>query len=160
MRICKLEKESLGTRSSTMSAKWSTTTLDPTTNQGLETFMVATDTNGNEGRPLIEMFILDVLRHDIEDVFSIVKMLNNTGSIGWRKFWPHDFTVKEVVTAVNALIRDGLVCQLVYDTECASAVSADSAIEIITGSEEVWHELTEIGRQIWEQWEPPIDEAD
>lgn len=121
--------------------------------------MMGTNANAEKaGRPLIEMFVLDVLRHDIEDVTSIVKMLNNTGSIGWRKFWPHDFTMKEVVVAVNALARDGLVRQLVYDADYASAVPTEPAVELVTGSEEMWYEPTEAGQSAWDQWEPPVEE--
>jgi hypothetical protein len=32
------------------------------------------------------MFVIDVLRHDIEDVDSVLRMLNAPGLLGWRKF--------------------------------------------------------------------------
>ncbi|MCS7272492.1 MAG: hypothetical protein NZ703_15520, partial [Gemmataceae bacterium] len=58
----------------------------------------------------LPMFVLDVLRHDaIEQLSSIVKMLNNVGCIGWRDCWPHDFTVEEIVPVLEQLVRDGLV---------------------------------------------------
>src|SRR5437899_12546210 len=58
----------------------------------------------------LPMFILDVLRHDdVEQLPSILKMMNNAGCIGWRGCWPRDFTREEVIPALESLIRLGRV---------------------------------------------------
>jgi hypothetical protein len=63
-----------------------------------------------------DMFVIDVLRHDIEDVAAVLRMLNNTGSLGWRKFSSHDFTREEVKAALARLIKAGLATPLEYDS--------------------------------------------
>ncbi len=106
----------------------------------------------------LRMFILDVLRYDVESVETIVKLLNNPGSIGWRNIWPHDFTADEVTYALLGLATDGMVAALQEHDgpprlEAASPAILQQAAEV--GS--LWFALTAKGRQAWEDWEPPPD---
>lgn len=62
---------------------------------------------------LLPMFVLDVLRHDvIENVPSIVEMLNNDGCVGWRDQWDRDFTGEDVRSVLGPLVREGLLLAL------------------------------------------------
>lgn len=104
----------------------------------------------------LDMFVLDVLRHDVvEQVSSIVRLLNDRTCIGWRQFWPHDISSSEVVPALLDLERSGLVRAL-QETE-----GKDQLVPIPSGqldasyAEVVWFALTEKGRRLWEEWEPP-----
>lgn len=105
----------------------------------------------------IRMFILDVLRHDvIEQVPSILKLLNNDGGIGWREFWPHDFTVDEVVPALEGLVRAGYVRALREQGSGDQLVPVCSLeLDIGRDQDTLWFELTDEGRRVWGQWEPP-----
>jgi hypothetical protein len=110
---------------------------------------------GSGNSSLLSMFILDVLRHDIEAVPSIVNLLNNRGSIGWRNFWAHDFTEKEVTWALENLLQRGLVKPLRYD-EILKELVAVQEVESIRGNiDSLWFMLTERGLQAWERWVPP-----
>lgn len=108
----------------------------------------------------IEMFVIDVLRYDIEAIPSIIKLLNDR-TIGWRNFWPHDFTELEVVEALKGLLPKGLVKPLVYDKSTKELVDIEIEnfrdIESSIGS--FWFILTEKGWEVWNNWDdPPIEE--
>jgi hypothetical protein len=60
----------------------------------------------------IGMFIIDVLRYDVEAIPSILKLLNDDGSLGWRFAWPHDFTIEEVKQTLEELLQKDLVLPL------------------------------------------------
>jgi hypothetical protein len=114
---------------------------------------------GSGNSSLLAMFILDVLRYDIEAVPSIVNLLNNRGSIGWRNFWAHDFTEKEVTSALDTLLQRGLVKPLRYDETLKELVVVQEVESIRGNIDSLWFMLTERGRQAWEKWAPPVEEA-
>jgi len=104
----------------------------------------------------LAMFILDVLRHDTEPISSIVKMLNNEGCIGWREFWPHDFTIEEVTAAIGELAQHGLVSVLEYDARRKGLVLVEASDERIrNGQSDFWFAITPAGRDVWDAWDPP-----
>ena len=100
------------------------------------------------------MFVVDVLQHDIEPLTSIVKMLNDTGSVGWREFWPNDFTVSEVLPALKELIRRNWVEVLEYSPSRNQLVPTVVALE--GDASQLWFRLTNEGREAWQTWEPPV----
>jgi hypothetical protein len=103
----------------------------------------------------LTMFVLDVLRHDIENLESVLRLLNSATSIGWRAFWPHDFTVDEVVPVLNRLLDEGLIRQLAE--ERGVLVLREQAVPIVAGTERIWFQITDDALQIWERWEPPTE---
>jgi hypothetical protein len=105
----------------------------------------------------MSMFILDVLRHDVvEQVPSILNLLNNDGGVGWRDCWPHDFTLDEIVPALEKLVQAGFVVAL-REQEAGSDLSPVNVqeLDISRDQEALWFGLTEEGRRVWDQWEPP-----
>lgn len=106
----------------------------------------------------LDLFILDVLQHDIENVPSIIRMLNNIGCIGWRNFWPHDFTPDEVVPVVLDLCEQGSVKALktgFRDDALHECNAVPSVEETCSGL--VWFACTEQGIALWKQWDAPTD---
>jgi len=111
------------------------------------------------------MFILDVLRHDeIEPMSSILKMLNDSGCIGWREFWNQDFTRAEVEPAIRSLARDGKVLLLQESSDTYDLVEVDpSGVDFDQDERITWVRLTQSGLDLWDKWDPPRspqDEAD
>ena len=104
----------------------------------------------------LSMFILDVMRHDdAENISSIVNMLNDdSGSIGWREFWLHDFTREEVLWAMNELIAQKFVQPLREGTARMERVDART-VNLQKKSDDLWFALTKAGRQAWQKWIPP-----
>lgn len=107
----------------------------------------------------LEMFVVDVLRYDIEQISSIVNLLNNTGCIGWRDQWPADFQSDEIVSVIPSLVGKGYVDVYVYSKSQNALVPACEAgfmPEGFAGNENAyWFLLTKKGMAAWELWSPP-----
>lgn len=106
------------------------------------------------------MFVIDVLRYDVETLSSILKLLNDDGCIGWRFAWPHNFTKKEVTDALEELLRKGLVLPLHEDKELKELVPLQQEQDIwIEGIDAIWFDITKKGWDMWHKWDdPPIEE--
>ena len=105
----------------------------------------------------MSMFILDVLRHDVvEQIPSILNLLNDDGGVGWRDRWPQDFTADEIVPTLEKLVRAGLVGAL-REQQSGNDLSPVNVQELDVGRDQdsLWFELTDEGRRVWDRWEPP-----
>ena len=100
------------------------------------------------------MFILDVLRYDIEKVDNILNLLNDEGCVGWRVFWNRDFNRDEVVAALEQLARFKLVN--VLREHSAALVPTDFPENFLQVADSLWFQLNGHGRHAWERWTPPI----
>jgi hypothetical protein len=119
--------------------------------------MSATNQPALSAQEQISMFVLDVLRHDdIEQLSSILKLMNNDGCIGWREFWPHDFAADEVIPVLEGHVRAGYVTAWrEHDsTDELLPVTADK-LDVRRDQEDLWFALTDKGRALWNQWDPP-----
>jgi len=109
----------------------------------------------------LEMFVLDVLRHDAaEQIASIVRMLNDRGCIGWRDRWPHDFTEDEVRVALNELAEHGDVEVLNESAGGGLVAAKPRRIRRAKNDDScaaAWYRLTPAGRATWDRWEPPAN---
>ena len=105
----------------------------------------------------LRMFILDVLQHDVaEQMDSILRLLNNPGCIGWREFWPHDFTSEEVLGALEGLLHGGLVQLLREDTVQGELVPVNvPEVDLQQDFATLWFGRTDQGHEAWDRWEPP-----
>ena len=105
------------------------------------------------------MFIVDVLRYDIEQISSVLNLLNSEGCIGWREFWPRDFRFDEVATELIALVESGLVERLEVAEDKYELVplarSMDPAL-----MDQLWFRITKRGWQAWGTWDAPISPED
>ena len=108
----------------------------------------------------LRMFILDVLRYDIEPLESILKLLNNDSCVGWRQFWPRDFTGAEIVPALKELIEKGYVDVYEMSADERELVPTDMArLSLEDSAGNYWYLLTDLGRRVWNEWQPPIDDV-
>lgn len=113
------------------------------------------------GTTSLGMFILDVLRHDeIESLQSIVSLLNDEGVIGWRRFWPHDFSYNEVLDEIMLLIRSKYVVAFREESGGTTLRVIQSPSEIIANADAIWFSLSEKGQEVWEAWDPPVLDGD
>lgn len=104
------------------------------------------------------MFIIDVLRQDIESIPLIVNRLNSRSSLGWRFAWSHDFTETEVIEALKDLLRKGLIRPLQDNEELGKIVYLEKDADIWSNIDSLWFELTDKGREAWNKWDPPIED--
>jgi len=102
----------------------------------------------------LQMFVLDVMQDDIEDLSSIMLHLGQ-----WRRDWPRDFTEAEIIVALRTLLDAGWISALEL------GVNRDGRqvlfeVEVARTSEEAirsyWFEPTQVGRDKWRAWEPPL----
>lgn len=102
----------------------------------------------------LQMFVLDVLQDDIEDLSSAMLHLGQ-----WRQDWPRDFTEAEIIVSLRALLDAGWISAL------ALGVNRDGRqvlfeVEVAQTSEDAirsyWFEPTQSGRDTWQAWEPPL----
>jgi len=105
------------------------------------------------------MFIADVLRYDIEAVPSILRLLNNRGAIGWREFWPRDFTEEDILPALEELVSQGLVQPLEVDESTRELRRVERPVNVRAEASELWFLLTKRGWDAWDEWEPPPSPA-
>jgi hypothetical protein len=100
--------------------------------------------------PNLEMFVLDAMQDDLEDVGSIMRYL-----VEWRPHWPHDFTEDEVIQALRALIERELVDA--YDEAPGSSEVTpvnDPAMDSAS-LRRYWFMPTAQGREVWKKWDAP-----
>ena len=104
------------------------------------------------------MYVLDVLRYDVEQVESIVRLLNDR-SIGWVEFNERAFTEKDVVDKLMLLVESELVVVL-YE-EGGWLVECPGDFEGLKKSpNRFWYKMTEKGRAVYDEWEPPVNDGD
>jgi hypothetical protein len=108
---------------------------------------------------LLQMFVLDVLKYDIEQIGSICNLLNDSGCIGWRDHWPHDFSRSEVVGALFDLYKQRLV-EILVDNDASDELIYLSDLDTSVGdsdsiTDDMWFKLTADGKKKWDDWEPP-----
>ena len=106
-----------------------------------------------EGFPCdIDMFVIDVLRYDIEDLAAVLRMLNNSGPMGWRKFWPHDFTREEVLEALDRLVSRGLAKPIEYDPVRRELVDVDRHVDVQEEGSLLWYKVEQSALDLWKEW--------
>ena len=104
------------------------------------------------GIPQLGYFVLDVLRW-VEQMPSILNVLNNTGAVGWREFWDRDFTRDEVREVLEFLAERGLVTPYTDSGGVPTLVPVDIMQAKCMDDEDLWWRLEESGLEAWESWE-------
>ena len=102
----------------------------------------------------IQMCVADVLQDDeIEDIDSVLRMLNHEYESSWRAARGGLFTVEEVRNALEQLMADGLV------TPCAEQPPLNKCIPIPVDQvgttfpwDAVWFHLEPSGRDATRRW--------
>jgi hypothetical protein len=101
------------------------------------------------------MFIVDVLKYDIENVPSLLRLLNNRGFIGWRRFREQDFSSEEVISGLQVLVRAGMILVLSEDMHSGCLVDDRDTEHLEERIDSLWFKVTRKGMKAWEKWTPP-----
>ena len=99
----------------------------------------------------LPMFVLDVLKHGEFQLPTLLDVVNETETLGWRALWPRDFNTSDLIPALEQLARDGLVAVLDFDMR---RVSSDD-IDVFRDQSSLWFGLSEKGRRALRAWTPP-----
>ncbi len=103
-----------------------------------------------------DLYVLDALSNDIEDLESILRMLNSDTALGWAKEWGRAFTRGEIVEALTRLIRKAFVRVLVLADDGKSLTDLDPGTLPPNDYAEVYFSLTERGRMVHADWDPMV----
>lgn len=100
------------------------------------------------------MFVLDALANDIEDLESILRMLNSDTSLGWSMEWGRPFERAEVVEALSRLVAKDYVQVLVFAGDGKSLDALPAKVLPPGNYETAYFALTEHGRFVHRNWDP------
>ncbi len=104
------------------------------------------------GRQAIDLFVLDGLADDLEDIIQLLKGLNHEefGYRSWRE--GASFAREEVVAALARLIREELVEACVWSDEHHALVDAGRTVLPEGDWTDVWFRMTKRGRILHTAW--------
>ncbi len=100
----------------------------------------------------LPMFVLDVLRHGEFQLPTLLDVVNEKETIGWRALWPRDFNTSDLIPALEQLAGDGLVAVLDFDMRPVSS----EGIDVFRDQASLWFGLSEKGRRALHRWVPPV----
>ncbi len=102
------------------------------------------------------MYVLDSLANDIEDLDSILRMLNRDSALGWQQDWGREFIREEIVQALSRLIREDLV-QVFVLAPGGKSLEEWPAKSLPPGDYgDVYFGLTSRGRLVHANWHPDV----
>lgn len=103
----------------------------------------------------LDYFVLDTLANDIEDLDSILRLLNSPTELGWRDQHPEPFEREEILPSLVRSIRRGLIEACAYSDEERALVGAGMKVVPDGDFDSLWFRLTPQGRMVLDSWEPP-----
>lgn len=104
-----------------------------------------------------DKYVLDALANDVEDVESILRMLNSDTDLGWRAEWGRNFSRSDVVTALTRLVREDFVQVFAHDPGAKAAVPLPRG-EVPPGNfDNAYFGMTERGRLVHSNWDPETE---
>lgn len=107
-----------------------------------------------ERQPLPDMFVLDSLANDVENLEDILRILNSDEAMGWHKRWGRRFTRDEVVQSLARLVRADHV-RVSMLTPNGKWLEELAPTELPPSTfDDVWFALTPHGRVVHTNWDP------
>jgi hypothetical protein len=96
------------------------------------------------------------LVNDIEDLESVLRMLNSNTALGWSKEWGRPFHREEVVEVLTRLVAKDLVQVLILAADEKSLEALPRSTLPPGRYDDVYFTLTEKGRLVHQNWEPSV----
>ena len=109
-------------------------------------------------KALPDMFVLDALADDVEDLENILANLNRSPS-GWRDSWGREFSRDEVVAALSRLVTDDRVRVYVLEDAGTALVELPARTLPPATFDDAWFGLTPAGRLLHTNWDPNAGNA-
>jgi hypothetical protein len=101
-----------------------------------------------------DMYVLDRLANDVENLEDILRMLNSDTAVGWHKHWGRHFNRDEVVQALSRLIQTDCVRASMLTGDGKWLQELPSSTLPPGNFDDAWFGLTPRGRLIHTNWEP------
>lgn len=107
-----------------------------------------------------DLYVLDTMANDVEDLAAIMRTLNSDTAAGWHRTWGRRFERQEVIASLSRLVT--------ADLARASALAPDgkSLVELAerqlpSGSyDDAWFAMTPRGRMLHANWNPDMSPAE
>ena len=111
--------------------------------------------------PTPDLYVLDTLADDVEDLTTIMRALNSDAVIGWHRLWGRRFTREDVVPALSRLIMSDLVRVAVPTADGKSLENLADGQLPPADYNDVWFAMTPRGRIVHTDWHPdfPAEES-
>lgn len=100
-----------------------------------------------------DLYVLDTLANDVEELDSILRMLNSNTVLGWSDEWGRPFSRPEVVAALSRLIKRDLVEVLTLTEDGKSLRELGSGILPPNTYDDVYFSMTAKGRLVHRSWD-------
>ena len=102
----------------------------------------------------LELYVLDLLADDIEDLERILRILNSDTEIGGKKEWRRRFQREEIVAALSRLVLKGELRVLVLSDDGRYLTDWPRGALPPASYGDVYFATTERGRILHASWEP------
>lgn len=102
--------------------------------------------------PDVDLYVLDALANDIEDLESILRMLNSDTVLGWKGEWGAPFTRAVIVESLTRLIRREFVEVLAFDVEGKSLIGLGRGVLPPGNYDDMYFSMTDEGRVHHTNW--------
>jgi hypothetical protein len=99
--------------------------------------------------------VADVLKYDIEQIGSVMSLINSDGCVGWRALRGRPFDRQEVTHWLHELVHRGWV--EACEEKDGFLTPADPPFRIVEDVEHYWFRLTGQGLSQLDSWDAPVD---
>lgn len=103
-----------------------------------------------------DLYVLDTLADDVEELSSILRSLNSDSAIGWHRIWGRHFRREEVVQALSRLIRADSVRVAVLTPDGKSLAEVQPRQIPPASYDDAWFSMTARGRLLHSNWNPGV----
>jgi len=112
---------------------------------------------GRELQP--DLYVLDSIADDAEDIDAILRMLNSDTAIGWRQTWGRPFERDEVVESLSRLVTADFARVLVLTSDGKGLMELPPKQLPPGNYDDVWFAMTPHGRIVHSNWRPGQPES-
>lgn len=104
-----------------------------------------------------DLYVLDTLANDLENLEGIMRMLNSDTVLGWHREWGRHFERKEIVEALSRLVRTDMI-QVYVLSEDGKALEALPPQQLpLSSYDDAYFGLRPRGRMTHSNWEPDVE---
>ena len=104
-----------------------------------------------------DLYVLDSLANDIEDLEGILRMLNSNTELGWATEWGRPFQREELVTALSRLVTKGYVQVFALAADGKSLEPLAPTVLPPGTYQDTYFGMTDRGRLIHRNWDPNVE---
>jgi hypothetical protein len=107
-----------------------------------------------------DLYVLDTMANDVEDLAAIMRTLNSDTAAGWHRAWGRQFERQEVIASLSRLVTSDLARASMLAPDGKSLVELQ-AKQLPPGSyDDAWFAMTPHGRMLHANWNPDMSAAE